>query len=849
MPCPEIDELERHASGVADDETSRRVAVHVLECPTCRAQLDEISENLGGLGAVRDFLRGESATTEPPTPERIGPFRIAREVGRGGMGVVYLAEQERPRREVALKVLRPGAVSPATLRRFEHEAETLGRLRHPGIAAIYDAGVARLESRGTAEQVPYFAMEYVRGERLDRYVRSRGLDARARLGLLAQVADAVHHAHLNGIVHRDLKPGNIMVEPRQAGDGARRSQETGEPKVLDFGVARVADADRSAETLRTSTGEILGTVPYMSPEQLGGDPEAVDARSDVYALGVIGYEMLADRLPHDLRGKPLPEAARLVRDTEAPRLGRLSPALRGDIDAIFAKALEKDPHRRYQSASELAADIRRFLADEPIVARPPSAMRQVGRFARRNRALVAAGAALLVVLAVASVISTWLALRASRAERLSRERLDLAERESAKQSAVSDFLKSMLSAADPYQKGGRAETTVAEVLDRAAAELDQGRLAGEPEVETVVRSTLADTYWGLADYEAAEAQYRASLALCETAGLAEGRIYQLDHLGLLFAERSRYATAESLFRLQLAATGEWADADDEKRARWTAKAYSNLAGVSADQSRYARAESLIAIAVGLSRGLPEHDRDIHAANLRTQGGLRFYLGDNDGAQAALEEAIAVGREVNGPDHPSVVRDMDGLSVVLLEKGDLDGAERTRRELLDMSRRSFGDDHPRVASSMANLGVVHLRKSEYAAAESLLRAAVTMNRRQLGSEHRETARILRDLGETLHRDGRLDEAEAIYSESLAITRRVLGDDHPEVAMVLHPLGRARKDRKDYAGAEPLLTEALAIRRARLGPSHPLTLRIVRELVELYEAWNKPQRAAHYRAMLA
>jgi serine/threonine protein kinase len=844
MPCPEIDELERHAAGESDEASRRTIAVHLGECPSCRAQLAEISENLGALGAVRDFLRAEAPAAGPG---HIGSFRIVRELGRGGMGVVYLAEQERPRRQVALKVLRWGTTSPAARRRFEHEAETLGRLRHPGIAAIYDAGVAAVGAVGASDPVPYFAMEHVRGVRLDRHVHEHALDARSRLELLARIADAVHHAHLNGVVHRDLKPSNILIEPPTP-EQDRAVRRAGTPKVLDFGVARAVDRDAN-ETLRTSTGELLGTLPYMSPEQLGGAPDAVDARSDVYALGVIGYEMLAGRLPHDVRGKALPEAAREVRDTEAPRLGRHFPALRGDVDAIFARALAKDPERRYQSASELAADIRRFLADEPIMARPPGAAYQLTRFARRNRALVAVGAALVVVLTVAAAVSTGLALRAGRAERLARERLELAEREAAKQSAVSEFLKGMLAAADPFQEGGRAGATVAEVLDGATRELDEGRLAGEPEVEAMVRSTLADSYWGLAHYDAAETQYRASLALCESTGLAEGRIHQLDHLGLLFAERSRYAAAESLFLIQIAATGAWVDGDAGKRARWTAKAHSNLAGLRADQGRYAEAESLIAIAVGFSRELAEEGRSIHAANLRTQGGLRFYLGDFDGALAALKEAIALGREVHGPDHPLVVRDLDAVSVVLVEKGDLERAEATRRELLEMTRKSFGDDHPRVATSMANLAVVHLRKSEYAAAESLLRAAVAMNRKLVGNEHRETARFLRDLGEAIHRDGRLDEAEASYREALGITRRVLGRDHPEVAFVLINLGRARTDRKDFAGAEPILAEAYDIRRTRLGPAHPLTLRVVRMLVELYEVWNRPERAAHYRALLA
>jgi WD40 repeat protein/predicted Ser/Thr protein kinase len=306
---------------------------------------------------------------EPPATARVGNYRVLRRIAEGGMGAVYEAEQDNPRRTVALKVIRPACASPALLKRFAHEAHILGRLHHPGIAQVYEAGLAD-------DGQPFFAMEFIRGLPLDEYVARHRLDLAARLALLAQVCEAVQHAHEKGVIHRDLKPSNVLVD------------EAGQPKVLDFGVARATDADLLIEAGLTRTGQLLGTPNYMSPEQVAADTAAIDRRSDVYALGVILFELTAHRPPYQLEGLALVEACRLILDQEPPRLGSIDPELRGDVETIAAKALEKDPARRYQSAAELAADLRRWLAHEPILARPPSALYHLRKFARRHKALV-----------------------------------------------------------------------------------------------------------------------------------------------------------------------------------------------------------------------------------------------------------------------------------------------------------------------------------------------------------------------------------------------------------------------------------------------------------------------------
>jgi WD40 repeat protein/predicted Ser/Thr protein kinase len=373
VPADQRDAALRAACG---DDLALRAEVERL-----LALDDRLAPTEGRAGFLQSPLRRTPYPTRPAPesalpaqgklrrPERIGRYRVLRPLGEGGMGVVYEAEQDNPRRPVALKVIRPGLLAPGLLKRFSQEVEILGRLHHPGIAQIYEAGVAE-------DGQPFFAMEFIRGRPLDEYARQQALPLRERLELLARVCDAVQHAHDQGVIHRDLKPANILVA------------ESGQPKVLDFGVARATDADLLSGAGLTRTGQLLGTPNCMSPEQVAADPAAIDHRADVYALGVILFELLAQRPPYQLEGRPLAEVARLILEEEPPRLGSVNPELRGDVETIAAKALEKDRARRYQSAAELAADLRRWLAYEPIRARPPSALYHLRKFTRRHKALV-----------------------------------------------------------------------------------------------------------------------------------------------------------------------------------------------------------------------------------------------------------------------------------------------------------------------------------------------------------------------------------------------------------------------------------------------------------------------------
>ena len=736
-------------------------------------------------GGTETGSTGFSAADARRVPVRIGHYRIIRILGEGGMGTVYEAEQEHPRRTVALKVIKPGWASAELLRRFEQESRALGRLQHPGIAQIYEAATA---DGGFGPQ-PYFAMEFIRGDSLHAHVASHHLDTRQRLELMVKVCDAVQHAHQRGIIHRDLKPSNILVD------------ESGQPKILDFGVARVTDSDAQA-TRQTDVGQLVGTLAYMSPEQVLADPLELDLRSDVYALGIILYELLAGRLPYDLGGQ-MHEMTRAILEEDPRRLSSISRLYRGDIETIAAKALEKEKARRYTSAAELASDIGRYLRDEPISARPASAIYQLQKFARRHRALVSGIAAVFVVLVAGIIASTWQASRAGRAEQAARA-------EAATVQAVNDFLlKDLLSQAGATTQAQRAikpdpDLKVRTALDRAAMRIE-GRFATQPVVEASIHFTIGNAYRELGLLPESERHLRRAADLRRRV-LGEEHPDTLsgdNNLGQLYREQGKYAEAEKVLTKVLE-TRQRVLGEEHPRTLIT---MANVGLVLHEQGKYDQAEPILTRVLETEKRVRGEEDPETLISMHNLAKLYGDLGKLAQAETLLITASEIGRRTLGEEHPHVMGSLNNLAGVYYLQGKYAEAEPVWTTLLGIKKRVLGDEHPETLTGMNNLAALYRQLGKHVEAEGLLTRVVEVQHRVLGDEHPNQLASMSSLGQLYQRQGKVAEADALYTKSLEGQRRVNGPTHLNTLNTMRLLGGLCREEGNYRRAEALLREAL------------------------------------------
>jgi len=809
---------------------------------------------------ISDSASRGDAIAATALPSRIGKYRIVRLLGEGGMGAVYEAEQDQPRRTVALKVVRADNVSAAMLRRFEHESEVLGRLQHPGIAQIHEAGTVT-DARG--RPMPFFAMELVRGRELDDYVRENALGTRQRLELMARICDAVSHAHQKGVIHRDLKPGNILV------DG------TGQPKILDFGVARAIDSDVQRTTMRTDVGELIGTIPYMSPEQVSGDPAQLDTRSDVYALGVIAYELLAGRMPYDLQKRLIHDALRVIREEEPTKLSRIDRTLRGDVETIVGKALEKDKTRRYASAEAFGADIRRWLANEPIAARPASTWYHAAKFARRNKGLVA-GLALAMLLLVAGLIGVGLAWReavaageretdarkaaqeseaiavAARAdEEKQRQKAEsdrnLAESERDKAKVIAEFMAGVFGGLDDQLALGRDTELLEALMDRAVQRIEGGELAGTPEAELYLRTEIAPMYVHFTRPDATKRLIEPALPVLRA---REGEPTQLanclSHMASALQQGGDHRGALAYANEAVELYERVAPADSANFAG----ALGSLGQMAMGVADFTRAEAAQRRAIEMWRRLSTADDIRLARAIHGLGLIQLRRGDRAGAEESLREALAMALRLDRNGNPLTVVIGGALGQALQQNGKLDEAETFFREALATQRRLRRGDHELTAGGISSVASVLTAKRDFEAAEPFARESLAMFQRLFPDDHPSVAMQKNNVGRLLQQKGDLDLAEPFLRDSLAVFQRILPADHPNVQAGLHNLACLLQAKKDYAGAEPLFREALAGIRKLFPTGHPNTAQILFNLGNnLRDSGDLAQAEAMHREALA
>ncbi len=755
-------------------------------------------------------------------PQSIGPYRLLRRLGEGGMGQVWLAEQTAPvHRNVALKLIKVGACDAEVLQRFRSERQSLAMMEHPAIAKVFDAGAA-------PDGQPYFVMEYVPGVLITHYCDQKRLSIRQRLELFIKVCEGVQHAHQKAIIHRDLKPANILVTEV---DGQPM------PRIIDFGLAKATGPEIGDETMMTRAGGFLGTPGYMSPEQAESKGD-VDTRTDVYSLGVVLYVLLTGDQPFDVsqwKKQPFYEVLRQLREVDPPPpsakvhataekeakrkpesssassaelrgvpFRQLESLLHGDLDWITMKAIEKDRARRYGTPMELAADVGRYLHNEPVVARPASTAYRLQKYVRRHRVGVAVAAGLVLLLA------GFAAMQAVQLRRTTRER-DRAAR-------ITDFMTSMFKVADPSEARGNS-ITAREILDKASSDINTG-LSKDPELQAQLMYTMGDVYSSLGLDSRAESLFRSSLDI-------DGRVLGSGNRDTLRAAASlaqslryqgHYPEAEALIRPTLDAQRRLFGPRDPD----TLRSINSLANTLDLQSKHAEADKLLSDLLVVERQVfgPEHPD-----TMKTMRNLSIVFreeGHFADAEKVQRETLAIEQRLVGPDSGDTLSIMVSLGNTLLAEGHYADAEKISREVFAIRSRVFGPEHPESLVSKYNLALVLLREGRFAESEKLAREALASRQRALGPEHPDTLMSMDQLGEILSAEGRVSEVTALMREVVALKTKVLGVEHFSTLISMNNLAEALFADGRLAEAEQEHRETLEIRRRLLGPEHPDTL---------------------------
>ncbi len=794
----------------------------------------------------------EDLTTLPAaaggsSPVGIGPYRILQKLGEGGMGEVYLAEQVQPiQRRVALKVVKPGMDSREVLARFKAERQAIAVMDHPCIARALDAGT-------TEQGRPYFVMEYVQGLPITQYCDRHKLGTRERLRLFARVCDGVQHAHQKAIIHRDLKPHNVLVT---------EVDDQPVPKIIDFGVAKAIGSSLSEHSVYTALGQLIGTPEYMSPEQFEMGGEGIDTRTDIYSLGGILYELLAGSPPFDtenFRRDGYEAIRKRVCEVEPPRPstrvslggekstlsarnrnsepGRLASELRGDLDWITLKALEKDRTRRYPSASEFAQDIQRYLNDETVLAAPPSAAHRAAKLLRRHRGAVTALAAIFAILVVTSIVSMSLYFRAQRESARARE-------EATRSAQVSQFMRDMLAGVGPSVAMGRDTRLLREILEQTAKRVDV-ELAGQPRVDAEMRAVLGETYADLGDYDRAKPFLDRSVAtFTKEAGADDPQtLGAMNQKAGVFARLGDMPAAESLY----AEVARRAGRQDGAGHVQALVAEGGLASVYYYMTELEKADSVGTPALaGLRRAVGERDPRTLGVML-TMAQVQTDARQYEAAESLYTQLIRVLGDVHGPDYPMLLSARVGLGWTYRLAHRYEDAARETRAALDAERRVLGSDHAETLVAINNMAIIYKDLGDFARAEPLYIENVERGFKVQGERHPEAIAGVVNLASFYGDRGRYREAITRADQALRLFRGVVPDDFIGVGIAHEVRGQAYRHLGRDAEAEKDLLAAEKVLLPLFGPEHPKVKGLRAGLAEVATRMGKPDDAARWRKL--
>ncbi len=851
--------LRAFVRGLLAPDDASPIESHVTACLECAGRLDDLSDD----DPLQDRLRivDDIEPIHAPSDrmittgagEQVGPYQLIERLGEGGMGEVWRAEQREPvRRTVALKLIRPELAGRRILGRFEAERQTLALMDHPHIARVLDAGATR-------DGRPYFVMELVRGEPISAYCDRMNLAPDRRIELFVPVCRAVQHAHQKGIIHRDLKPSNILVALQ---DGQPV------PKVIDFGIAKATGDPLNDRSLATELGQAIGTPGYMAPEQTGLDDLDVDTRADVYALGVVLYELLAGSPPFltkQLHGAALLEVLRVIREDEPPKPStrlsssdelpsiaarrqldpaRLTKLIRGDLDWVVMKCLEKDRARRYATADQLAADLQRYLAHEPVEAGPPSRRYQLGKFVRRHRTGVIATTALILALVVGIVGTTWGLVRAVKAERAALLASQAERARRGQLETANTILTSVFDDLDPRgeEKAGRPlRAILGDRLDDAARQLEQG--VGDPQTQIRLIDSLGSAFRNLGDASRAVAMFRKEVAISTEELGADDPITLTARSNLASAMeaagqvREAMQLNEEILRVREQKLG--ADHPDTLISRGLlASTYQNLG-----RTTEAIALQREILKIRAARLGPNHADTILARNnLAT---TLYSMAQYDEAARLFEANLAARETLLGPDHPATAQARSNLAAVYTEMGRATDSVRLHEQALQARVAKLGNDHPDTLISRANLAGAYLKLKRAGDAVPLYEAVLRARESKLGVNHPDTLSSRSYLAAAYLDLDRPADAARVLEVAVDRLSTQVGPANEKTLAARHNLAYAELNLGENAAAVRRFEENLRLAEEALGPDHPSTMTFRRALAEALFKISQPEQATALR----